>query len=206
MQLIRTRDRRFPCTLADLRAEFPSDSFPREPSAAMLAKRGYAIVHPSPMPAGDVVEEADMPEFVDGRWQQAWTVRAFSEDERARFAEQARADFEAALIAERERRLALGFDYDFGDVRGVHRIGTSEADMRAWSLDVTPYAQALAGTNDDTTAIAIVTDTGPVAVTGPEWLDVLKAAAAIRQPIWHRYFELLAADAPIDPADPEAWA
>ena len=26
------------------------------------------------------------------------------------------------VIAERERRLALGFDYDFGDERGVHHI------------------------------------------------------------------------------------
>ncbi|WP_299307801.1 hypothetical protein [uncultured Croceicoccus sp.] len=205
MQLIRTRDRRFPCTLADLRAEFPSDSFPREPSEAMLAKRGYAIVHPTTRPDGDVVEEAAAPELVSGRWQQAWTARDFSDEERAQMAEQARANFEAALIAERERRLAAGFDYDFGDTRGTHRIGTAEADMHAWSRDVTPYAQALAGTGDDTTRIAIVTDTGPAAVTGREWLEVLKAAAAVRQPIYHRYFELLAGDPAIDVSADENW-
>ena len=33
------------------------------------------------------------------------------------------------VAAERDRRLALGFNYDFGDSRGVHRIGTTLADI-----------------------------------------------------------------------------
>lgn len=42
----------------------------------------------------------------------------------------------ADVVAERERRLALGFDYDVGDGRGVHHIGTTPDDMRKWMDEV----------------------------------------------------------------------
>jgi hypothetical protein len=38
----------------------------------------------------------------------------------------------ADVVAERARRLALGFLYDFGDARGVHHIGTTLDDMNGW--------------------------------------------------------------------------
>src|SRR5690606_41968408 len=43
-----------------------------------------------------------------------------------------RAEFPALVVAERDRRLAMGFDYDFQDERGVHRISTTPADMAGW--------------------------------------------------------------------------
>lgn len=98
------------------------------------------------------------------------------------------------VLAERDRRLELGFDYDFGDARGVHRIGTTEADMRAWDREVTPFANALVATGDTTTKINLMTDTGPVSVTGAEWQDILIVAAAVRQPIWAASFTLAAMD------------
>lgn len=94
----------------------------------------------------------------------------------------------AAAKAERDRRLALGFDYDFGDARGVHHVGTTDEDMKAWDREVTPYANALVQSGDSTTTIGIKTDTGPVTVTGPEWMAMLIAAAQVRQPIWAAYF------------------
>lgn len=103
---------------------------------------------------------------------------------------------EADVIAERQRRLALGFDFDFGDARGVHRIGTTPADMAGWQ-EVTDYARALTASGD--TTIAIVTDTGPVQVTAAEWDAILLAAARFRQPIWGASFQI-AAMSPI-PAD-----
>lgn len=93
------------------------------------------------------------------------------------------------IAKERQRRLALGFDYDFGDGRGVHRIGTSPADMTGWA-EVSTYAGALLAHGDVTTTIAIVTDTGPVEVTALEWQAIEIAAAAYRQPIWARSFAL----------------
>lgn len=97
------------------------------------------------------------------------------------------------VIAERTRRLALGFDYDFEDARGVHHIATSESDMIGWN-EVTMAAQALVARGEPAQAIQIVTDTGPCVVTAGEWLDVLVAASAHRQPIWAASFALQAMD------------
>jgi hypothetical protein len=102
------------------------------------------------------------------------------------------------VAAERDRRLALGFTYDFGDARGVHRIGTKKSDLEGWS-EVSTYAGALIDSGDVTTAIAIVTDTGPCLVTAPEWRAIELKAAEFRQPLWAKSFALMASN-PI-PAD-----
>lgn len=94
------------------------------------------------------------------------------------------------VAAERKRRLAIGFDYDFGDQRGVHRIGTTEADLKGWG-EVSTYAGALLDSGDTTTRIAIATDTGACEVTAAEWRAVEIAAAQFRQPIWARSFVLM---------------
>ena len=56
------------------------------------------------------------------------------------------------VVNERERRLALGFNYDFGDSRGVHHIGTTPEDMVGWA-EVNTYASALIESGDSTTKI-----------------------------------------------------
>jgi hypothetical protein len=109
------------------------------------------------------------------------------------------------VIAERERRLAGGFDFDFGDSRGMHRIGTNARDMKGWD-EVNLAAQVAVLLGDPGATIDIVTDTGPATVTAAEWLAVLTAAAAFRQPIWQASFALMAQD-PIPPdfADDAHW-
>jgi hypothetical protein len=97
----------------------------------------------------------------------------------------------ADVAAERERRLALGFNYDFGDARGVHRIGTTDADMVGWG-EVSTYVGALIDSGDVTTLIAIATNTGPCQVTAPEWRSIEIAAAEFRQPLWSASFALMA--------------
>lgn len=108
------------------------------------------------------------------------------------------------IATERNRRLALGFDYDFGDKRGVHHIGTSPADMVGWG-EVSTYAGALLDMGDVETKIAIVTDTGPCEVTAPEWRAIEVAAAAFRQPIWAKSF-VLSALLPTDYANDAHWS
>lgn len=102
------------------------------------------------------------------------------------------AEWPHLVKAERDRRLAMGFTYDFEDGRGVHHIGTSADDMRGWN-EVTMSAQAAvalgAGSDPLTT---LLTDTGPATVTALEWMAILQAAHAARQPIWHRSFEIAA--------------
>lgn len=92
------------------------------------------------------------------------------------------------VVVERAARLAIGFYYDFNDARGVHHIGTTDADMIGWS-DVTSWANSqLALGKTDT--VNIVTDTGPVAITALDWMKILDAAGAFRQPVWTASFLL----------------
>lgn len=120
-------------------------------------------------------------------------------------AAQARRTQIAAVIAERERRLGAGFAYDFGDTRGVHRIATSEQDMRGWD-DVTKAANAMLALGDTTSTIGIVTETGPAQVTATEWQHILIAAASFRQPIWTASFALQAMDPiPTDVTGDQHW-
>lgn len=111
----------------------------------------------------------------------------------------------AQVIAERSRRLALGFDYDFADTRGVHRIGTTPDDMRGWD-EVTTWASAAIALGNSSSTLQILTDTGPVTVTALEWQSILAAATAFRQPIWGASFALQAMDPiPQDYAAAEYW-
>lgn len=109
-----------------------------------------------------------------------------------------------AVWAERDRRLALGFDYDFDDARGVHHIGTTPSDMIGWD-DVTKLASARLALAD-TTPIGILTDTGYAEVSPTEWQQILLAAGAFRQPIWAASFALAAmSPIPSDYADDSYW-
>lgn len=92
--------------------------------------------------------------------------------------------------AECSRRLALGFNYDFGDARGVHRIGMSDRDRAGWG-EVNDIAQVRINTSD-TAPITIATDTGVCQVTPMEWQVILKAAGDSRQPLWMASFWLQA--------------
>jgi hypothetical protein len=97
------------------------------------------------------------------------------------------------IEAERTRRLSAGFDFDFGDDRGVHHIGTSAADMVGWQ-EVTMLANAYLAMEGGERRISIATDSGAAVVTPLEWQSILIAAAAFRQPIWIASFALASLD------------
>lgn len=111
-----------------------------------------------------------------------------------------------AVVSERERRLAAGFDYDFGDGRGVHTIGTTPADMFGWDA-VSKLASAAIALGQPNTPIAIVTNTGPATVTALEWQQILVSAATeFQQPIWAASFALQAmSPIPADYASDARW-
>ena len=114
------------------------------------------------------------------------------------------------VVTERNRRLALGFDFDFAtiipaDPRGVHTFATTESDMKGWD-EVTNGANAAMNLAAPTAPISIVTETGPVVVTAQEWQHILVAATAFRQPIWAASFVLQAMDPiPSDLEDDSYW-
>ncbi|MBY6138518.1 hypothetical protein KUV26_03640 [Leisingera daeponensis] len=116
------------------------------------------------------------------------------------------ARLQVLLTDELERRLAVGFDYDFGDSRGTHRIGTTPADMKRWVDEVSPAAQALINVGQPDATIDLKTEVGPVSVTAAEWQQVLVAAMLFRQPIFQAYFTLKAESSlPSDFTDDKYW-
>lgn len=109
------------------------------------------------------------------------------------------------VIDERRRRLSVGFDYDFGDERGVHRIGTTENDMIGWD-EVMKWAQAKMILGDTTATKLIVTDTSPVTITPLEWCSIIEEADSFRGPIWEKSFILQAMNPiPRDYKDNKYW-
>jgi hypothetical protein len=180
----------YPYTDQDLRRDHPDTSFPATMDDATRAEWGMVPVAPTPVPAGKV-STAVIATLVGGVWVEAHTLEDRVVDP----------EF---VVRERARRLAMGFDYDFGDGRGVHRIGQTAADLAGWS-EVTTAAQTAINLGS-TTPIGIVTDTGPVAVTPLEWQSILAAATAYRQPIWAASFALQAMlPIPTDFADDSYW-
>jgi hypothetical protein len=110
------------------------------------------------------------------------------------------------LLIERDRRLALGFDYDFTDSRGIHHIGTAPGDMEKWVGEVTPIAQAYLNLGTPSAQIEIQTETGLVSVTALEWQSILAAAMNTRQPVYQGYFTLKTMDPiPVDFAADQYW-
>ena len=109
------------------------------------------------------------------------------------------------VAMERERRLSLGFTYDFGDARGVHHIGTTAQDMKGWD-EVSFASQAAIACGLSSAEIAIVTDTGPAIITAIEWQQILLAATQHRQPLWKASFILQGKiPIPADYADDSYW-
>ncbi len=106
---------------------------------------------------------------------------------------------------ERARRLGLGFDYDFGDARGVHHIGTNEEDMKGWD-EVAKASGAFIALGQSGAEFTIVTNTGPATVTALEFQGILAAAAQARQPIWAASFVLQQMNPlPADYTDDSYW-
>jgi hypothetical protein len=100
----------------------------------------------------------------------------------------------ADVHAERDRRMAGGFSYDFGDQRGTHLIRTTPGDMAGWD-EVTKLAQAqinlkMLDPSFVLKPITIATGTGVTQVDPFEWQHVMLAASDFRQPIWGASFIL----------------
>lgn len=106
---------------------------------------------------------------------------------------------------EKDRRWALGFDYDFEDSRGVHHIATTPKDLDDWAK-VSAAATAVIALGQPEATITIYTETGPATVTALEWQSVLVAAAAFFQAAIDAAAALVAMDPiPADYADDIWW-
>lgn len=148
----------------------------------------------------------------DGEWMQAWEIVErddLSEAEREAMLAAHDARLQGArrgtILQERARRLALGFDYDFGDDRGIHRINTTPEDMAGWD-EVSKAAQTALNIGQADFEISIKTGTGMATVTAAEWQLMQLAAAQYRQPIYQAAFALRAMNPiPADYTDDKWW-
>lgn len=159
---------------------------------------GEAVAYPNPrkkgaylLPAGAVTiappsaAEGQRARWVDG----AWALEPVPADPEPEIIPPTTDDLIAALRAEKNRRLAVGFAYDFGDARGVHQFGTTRLDMEGWD-QVTKLADAFRTRGMGSETIGIDTDTGRTTVTADEWPDVLIASGAAFQPVWQASFDI----------------
>lgn len=111
----------------------------------------------------------------------------------------------AAIERERAKRLAKGFDYDFKDKRGVHRIGTTESDESGWSK-VTNLVNAYMMAGKQNEKITLETDTGEVVISAKEWSDILIQKGSFEQQIYAVSFKLQKLDPiPQDVENPKYW-
>ena len=160
--------------------------FPRDMDETFdLSPWGLTWARELPQPVGADLGSLTMnkkAELVNDEWVIGWTAKALDPVSVSR-----------KIVAERRIRLSAGFDYDFGDARGVHSIGTTDADMAGWD-EVTKGANALINIGAGSTEINIATNTGACAVTAIEWQAILIAATQFRQPIYAASFALQAMD------------
>jgi len=187
---------KYPYTLSDLRRDNPNTMFPAD--FYDWDSFGCVDVVATEKPVADVVTESD-PEFSNGEWRQTFTTRNYTAEEIANI----NMDKTNGIISERRRRLAAGFDYDFGDSRGTHIIGTYEKDMIGWD-EVTKWAAAKLALGQTAATIDIMTETAPATVTPGEWYAIMDAASTFRQPIWAASF-LLQMTLPDDYTNDQYW-
>ena len=135
-----------------------------------------------------------------------WETLLLTADEQASVAAAITLRWKQAIDAERDRRLAEGFDFDFQDARGVHRIGTTRTDMDKWA-EVSEISSAALNLSLPALQIGITTDTGRTYVTATEWQQVLLfGAGGHRQPIYNGAFALRALPPfSVDPGDDIHW-
>ena len=107
----------YPLSLADIRARESDKSFSATPDEEVLADMGYAVVHDTDRPQGEVVREGS-PVLEEGRYVQSWTVHAFSAAERLENLNNRKAFLSGQVDQLRESHLATGFRYVFAEPYG----------------------------------------------------------------------------------------
>lgn len=124
-ELIHVESGRYPLYLRDVRRENITKSLPASPTEASINNLGYAVVHPTARPIGDVVTRG-APVLEDGVWKQTWNVRPFTPEELQTRLEEVKTKTLKDIEDYREKLLAYGVEYDFGD--GVGHIQVRDGD------------------------------------------------------------------------------
>lgn len=161
--------------------------------------------------SGDVAKREYIPAYDLETHMVTWDVEANPETEKIEngkavpFLNRDRDTLLSEIVRQRKIRLAVGFDYDFGDDRGIHRIGTTDEDMISWNEVNTWAFKEVARGRGSVSTKTILSDTGSAVVTASEWLDILDAVEAFRQPLFTASFSLQSMDPIPQDVDNEAY-
>lgn len=126
----------YPLYLRDLTVRVGNISFGSTVNASVLEELGYAPVVAVPPPQGDVVNEVT-PVAVDGVYKQTYSVREFTEEEKADRLTKAKERILLDIEAWRVKQFEKGFPHRFGEnvyhiqVRTVDRGNISDCRIIA---------------------------------------------------------------------------
>lgn len=133
----------YPKYLADVRKDNPTKSFAENPSEDTMALMGYAVVHPTDLPIGEVVREGS-PILKNGKWEQVWNARDFTVQERIDNFPNIKNDHLALIRRLQFNSLERGYLYTFPDnskghiqLRSGDRANLSGLRLKAMSAKQT---------------------------------------------------------------------
>lgn len=98
--------------LHDIRQANPSVSLPRSPTDEHLAPLGYAVLHSTQRPSGEVVTQKQPEQGEDGKWYQAWEVRDFTPEELSQQLADAKKEKRQEINRARDAAFEAGLPYD----------------------------------------------------------------------------------------------
>ncbi|MDC8802554.1 DUF4376 domain-containing protein [Halomonas pacifica] len=101
-----------PTTLTQIRQANPTALLARSPTDHDVGPLGYAVLHPSAAPEGDVVTLGTPEQRDDGRWYQTWNVREFTPEERTQQLADAKAAKRQEIDRARDDAFAAGLPYE----------------------------------------------------------------------------------------------
>ena len=110
-----------------IRRENPNISLPRNPSDESLAALGYARIHSTPRPEGDVVTQGQPEQREDGKWYQTWEVRSYTAEELSKQLQQVKERRSQDMDNARDEAFKAGMPYAFSDGEDV--VQTSPQDQ-----------------------------------------------------------------------------
>jgi len=113
-KLIHAETMAYPLFLSDMPRYAPNTVFPASVDSDCLIDFEIEVVHDVAQPEGDIISEG-VPEFRDGEWYQTWTVRNFSDEEKAAKLAERKSVMQGEAEQLRLNAFAFGFPYQFGE-------------------------------------------------------------------------------------------
>lgn len=182
----------YPVYMNRVRKENPNVSFPPNPTPEQVAEFGYAVVHPTDRPQGDVVTEGQ-PTLTEGKYLQTWDVREFTAHEREVRLHELKDQLYREVNSKRQDTLIEGFNFETeeGQVIAVKlgesdQLVLSQLQVRAERLIAqgTPDATLSFRTGDNKTLELSAVILRDLTITALDYVDaVYQASWAIKDAV-----------------------